>query len=101
MNSYTHKPRSQPSYTITNAKQDIEHLNTCFGGLETSMKHLHADVDSFRNDEWRALHLCGMLIKRMNVLEMLLLEALKPEGQQYLTHAVMTQLRKEQKGATA
>lgn len=99
MNNYPSKPRFQPSYTITNAKQDIEHLSTCVNGLETTVKLLRDEVDCLRNDEWRSLHLCQMAFRRLNILEALLLELVKPEGQQYLTHRVMTVLRNEKGGA--
>lgn len=99
MSYTTYKPQPKPNYTISDAKRDIDYLQAAMIGFETTVKHLRDEVDQAMRDEWRALYLCKMIFRRLDMLEALLLELVKPEGQQYLTHRVMTALRNEKGGA--
>jgi len=93
MNQFAYQARQPRQYTITDARQDIEYIGKRFDSWETERISLQDEVDQLRRDEWRALELCKMMKRRMDMLEMLLLHAFGAEGQRFMTHQVLTDLR--------
>jgi len=71
-----YKSRPPRQYTITDARTDIEYLGRRYDTLEAERKSLQDEVDQLRHDEWRALELCKMLKRRLDMLESLLVNPL-------------------------
>jgi len=100
MNSYNPPYQKQKlSYTITNAECDIKQLVSKTDALESELKsqeteisRLNERVDQLQTDEWRALLLCKILKQRLDILEILILQLLQPEGFKYFTHTVIDAL---------